>query len=149
MSDDDKWLNEVKRIFEIPDDKLIIKQPEPEANNDELASLEKKRLHKRLTRKEERQWQKTRKKWIRENPPPYGGYWYCVVGGRALTDNTELLDYGALPLTLDHDIARSRDPSKRHDLTNLNEMCAYHNGKKGSRSLKQYLATKPDKQCKY
>lgn len=94
-------------------------------------------------------WARTRKKWIRENPPPYGGFWYCVVGGRALTNEQDKLDYGALWLTLDHDTARSRDPSLRHELENLNPMCGYHNGRKGSRSLRQYLMTNPNKQCKW
>lgn len=99
---------------------------------------------------EGRRWAKTRKRWIRENPPPHGGnYWYCVVGGRALTNDPELMAYGVLMLTLDHDISRSRDPSMRHDTENLNPMCMYHNTEKGSKSLEEYLATNPSKQCRF
>lgn len=96
-----------------------------------------------------REWVKTRKKWIKENPPIWGGYWYCVIGGRALTDDPEKLAYGALPLTLDHDIARSRDQSLRHELDNLNPMCGYHNSMKGSRNLYSFKLSKPPKACLY
>lgn len=99
--------------------------------------------------KQAKWWSKTRQEWIDNNPPTYGGYWYCVVGGRALTNELERLDYGALPLTLDHDLARSRAPDRRHDLENLNPMCEYHNTLKGSLSLLQFLATKPPKRCQY
>ena len=92
-------------------------------------------------------WLKLRKQWIKENPPDYGGYWYCVVGGRALSNKKSMLDYGALPLTLDHEIPRSRAPELVLELTNLKPMCTYHNNDKGSRSLLQYLATKPNKNC--
>lgn len=98
---------------------------------------------------ERQRWTKTKKKWIKENPPEYGGYWYCIIGGRALTDIPENLDYGALPLTLDHDLPRSRAPGQRHNLDNLNPMCEYHNNDKGSLSLDQYLRKKPPKQCKF
>ena len=99
--------------------------------------------------KEQKRWIATRKEWIKNNPPDYGGYWYCIVGGRALTDKLSEQEYGALLLTLDHNIPRSRAPELRHHLGNLNPMCPYHNSKKGSRSLEEYLKTKPDKVCRY
>jgi 5-methylcytosine-specific restriction endonuclease McrA len=84
------------------------------------------------------EWKITRRKWIKKNPADFQGYWYCVVGGGALTKDT---------LTLDHNISRSRDPSLRHDLTNLFPMCGKHNFLKGSRSLKEYNDSKPDLKC--
>ena len=92
-------------------------------------------------------WLKVRKQWIKLHPPEYGGYWYCVVGGGALTDDTSNLDYGAKLLTIDHDIPRSRAPHLVFEFDNLKPMCAYHNQDKGSKSLRQYLASKPDKRC--
>ena len=99
--------------------------------------------------REQQRWSKTKKQWIKDNPPSYGDYWYCIIGGRALTDDLERLDYGALPLTLDHDLPRSRAPGRRHDLDNLNPMCEYHNGDKGSKSLDQYLHSDYTKGCKF
>lgn len=93
-------------------------------------------------------WARTRKKWIRDNPPDHAGYWYCVVGGGALTIDQDLVGYGACWLTLDHDISRSRDPSKRHDRENINAMCGCHNRKKGSRSLKEFKDSKPHLRCR-
>jgi 5-methylcytosine-specific restriction endonuclease McrA len=85
-------------------------------------------------------WKEARDEWIRNNRPSHEGYWYCVVGGGYLTEDT---------LTLDHDISRSRDPAKRYDQTNLYPMCAKHNGEKGSRSLRQYRDSKPSLRCNY
>lgn len=92
-------------------------------------------------------WSRTRKQWIIDHPEDFNGFWYCVVGGGALTVDRERLDYGALWLTLDHDISRSRDPSKKHDDSNLKPMCNFHNVNKGSRSLREYLQSKPRLRC--
>ena len=89
---------------------------------------------------ENARWARTQKRWKRENPPPNGETWTCIIGGASLTDNPMAYPY-ALPFTLDHDIPRSRDPKLRHELSNLHPMCAYHNGDKGSRSLEQYRAS--------
>ena len=83
-------------------------------------------------------WIATRKKWIKENPPDFSGYWYCVVGGGALTIDT---------MTLDHDLSRSRAPQMRQELNNLNPMCGKHNFLKGSKSLKEFNDSNPDLRC--
>ena len=83
-------------------------------------------------------WNRTRREWIKRNPPSHEGYWYCVVGGGALDKYA---------MTLDHDIPRGRAPYLRHDLSNLNPMCQKHNFLKGSKSLEEYRATKYDKRC--
>lgn len=92
-------------------------------------------------------WRRTVRRYKRENPPSeITGLWYCVIGGAGLTDN--LMEYPmAFPLTLDHDIPRSRDPASKHEIKNLQPMCAYHNYKKGSRSLAEYKATNPPRRC--
>lgn len=88
--------------------------------------------------KQERDWLKTRKKWMKLNPPTHEGYWFCVVGYAALDKYA---------LTVDHDVSRSRDPSKRHELDNLNPMCYYHNNDKGSKTLKEYMDSNPRRRC--
>jgi 5-methylcytosine-specific restriction endonuclease McrA len=40
-------------------------------------------------------------------------------------------------ITLDHVISRSRDSTKRFDLSNLRPACFYCNDKKGSKTLEQ------------
>ena len=91
-----------------------------------------------MKRKHQLLWKKTRDEWIKQNPPNHAGQWYCIIGGGYLTKET---------LTLDHDTPRSRDPSRRYDLSNLQPMCWKHNGEKGSRTLQQYLATNPSRRC--
>lgn len=83
-------------------------------------------------------WNEDRKEWIHNNPPDHAGYWYCVVGFGYLTEDT---------LTLDHDHSRSRRPQERYLQSNLQAMCGYHNGDKGSRSLEEYKKSKPRLNC--
>lgn len=83
-----------------------------------------------------KQWVITRNTWIRNNPPNYlECYWLCYLRIAPncrgyLTERT---------LTLDHVVARSRDPSKRFDQDNLKPACMPCNELKGSRSLDQVL----------
>jgi len=85
-----------------------------------------------------KQWVSDRNEWVGNHPPSHEGYWYCVIGGGALTIDT---------LTVDHDISRGRDQSKRSDQDNLQPMCGFHNGDKGSLSTAGYLLRKPDLKC--
>lgn len=81
-----------------------------------------------------KQWALTRATWIRKNPPPIEGkYWQCYL--RIAPECPGLLTEKLL--TLDHVISRSRDPSKRFDLSNLKPACWWCNTLKGSRSLEQ------------
>lgn len=95
-----------------------------------------------------KQWQKDRAKWIKKTDR--GDHiWHCVIGGGALTNDKELNSYGAiLWLTVDHEVSRTRDPSKRKDHDNFQPMCNYHNTNKGSRTTEEYLATNPDLRCR-
>lgn len=83
-------------------------------------------------------WTETRHEWMKKNPPSFQGYWYCIIGGKALD---------VYELTLDHAIPRGRAPHLRHDLSNLNPMCFFHNGDKGSKSLEEYRRTLKNKKC--
>lgn len=83
---------------------------------------------------------KVAKKW-KETRRVYMGsdeVWSCVIGGARLTRET---------VTIDHIISRGRDPSKRYELDNLQPLCYFHNQEKGSLSMEQYLAKKPDTRC--
>lgn len=96
-----------------------------------------------------KQWMVTRSTWIDRNPPPIRGmYWECYLKihpwcPRLLydpnnkPDEDELRRSRALPVTLDHVVSRSRDPSKRFNRDNLQPACIYCNEMKGSRSLDQ------------
>lgn len=68
-------------------------------------------------------WQKTRKEWIRLNPPNHQGYYVCWMCGRWVP---------ASEMELDHVQARSRHPERRYDLTNLRPSCHKCNSQKGS-----------------
>ena len=94
----------------------------------------KARMKKGLTlnQKTKKAWLQTRETWIRKNPPPIAGkYWPCYLKldprcpGKI--DETRM--------TLDHVVSRSRDPSRRHDLSNLKPACWYCNTLKGSMSI--------------
>jgi 5-methylcytosine-specific restriction endonuclease McrA len=76
-----------------------------------------------------RQWIDTRREWIKQNPEP----WQCYICGIPLDINT---------MTLDHVVARTRDPSLRFELKNLAPCCYKDNNDKGSLSLEQYLEKK-------
>lgn len=75
-----------------------------------------------------KQWLETRREWIAAHPSPTYT-WLCYLCDRELTIDE---------LTLDHIIARSRDPSKRYDWDNLAPCCYACNEAKGSLSLEQY-----------
>ena len=86
-------------------------------------------------------WKITRAKWIETNPPPIAGkYWICYLQihewcPKLLTVDKSLITYDVGLLTVDHIVARTRDPSLRLSMENLAPACEYCNEKKGSRSL--------------
>lgn len=83
-----------------------------------------------------KQWAVTRATWIRKNPPPIEGkYWLCYL--RISPQCPVRIELAQL--TLDHVVSRSRDPSKRFSLDNLQPACWYCNTIKGSKSLDQVL----------
>jgi len=87
----------------------------------------------------------TRATWIRRNPPDKDGYWYCYLRIHPrctpkLTIDANKIGYGVGLLTIDHVVARSKDPSKRFDQDNLRPSCSYCNHHKASKSLDQVKA---------
>lgn len=91
-------------------------------------------------------WKETSNEWKRNNPATHEGYWFCIVGGYALTDGNQDA-VGGLRLNLDHNDSRARRPDRKYDLSNLNPICSKHNREKGSQSLTEYLETNPNKRC--
>lgn len=80
-----------------------------------------------------KQWLLTRVTWIRKNPPDKQGYWYCYLRIHPWCPVKLTIE----TLTLDHVVARTRDPSKRFEQKNLKPACGYCNDMKGSKSLDQ------------
>lgn len=81
--------------------------------------------------KQTKQWFVTRATWIRKNPPDADGYWYCYLRIHPWCPYKLTLD----TLTIDHVVARTRDPSQRFTQDNLKPACKYCNEMKGSQSL--------------
>jgi 5-methylcytosine-specific restriction endonuclease McrA len=81
-----------------------------------------------------KQWIVTRNTWIRKNPPPIDGkYWLCYLRISPLCPG----QIDASMLTLDHVVSRSRDPSKRFSMDNLQPCCWHCNTLKGSKDLEE------------
>jgi hypothetical protein len=89
-------------------------------------------------------WDKFVPVWKATYPPDFDGYWYCKIGGAALSDGKA---EGGLRLNIGHDIARVRDSTKITDLENTYPECQKHNRLQGSRSLEEFLATNPSLIC--
>lgn len=84
--------------------------------------------------KQTKQWFLTRATWIRKNPPPVDGkYWVCYLQIHPWCPVRLDIEH----LTLDHVVARTRDPSKKFSQSNLMPACIYCNDMKGSKSLDQ------------
>lgn len=92
-------------------------------------------------------WVSTKKEWKKLNPPDENGFWYCKVGGSALIDHNYSDFPGAYALNVCHDISRARSRSKAYDIDNLFPGCQRHNKLQGSKSLKEFLRSKPNLQC--
>jgi 5-methylcytosine-specific restriction endonuclease McrA len=76
--------------------------------------------------------------WYRENPSS-GGYYYCHYCGTAITREGYLLEMGIEPVTIDHYIARSNDPSLKYDPKNFVPSCYSCNSEKGSMNGDDYI----------
>lgn len=96
--------------------------------------------------KKAKQWIVTSKEWKILNPPDHQGYWYCKVGGAALTDSKQD-SIGGLKLNLCHDVSRARDSTLSNDLYNIFPGCQTHNRGQGSMTLLEYLATDYIRHC--
>jgi 5-methylcytosine-specific restriction endonuclease McrA len=68
-------------------------------------------------------WEKTRREWLRDNPPNFEGYYVCYICSKWIL---------AADVTLDHVIARSKRPDLLTDMTNLRPCCGLCNSMKGS-----------------
>lgn len=71
-------------------------------------------------------WLKTRREWLRENPPNFQGYYVCHICG------TWVHEKG---MELDHVIPRSRKPDGLTDFENLKPSHSLCNSNKGSKIL--------------
>jgi 5-methylcytosine-specific restriction endonuclease McrA len=71
-----------------------------------------------------KEWLKTRREWVRLNPPNHQGYYTCYLCGKWVPEKA---------MELDHVISRSRAPELRFSLNNLQASCAPCNRRKGSR----------------
>jgi 5-methylcytosine-specific restriction endonuclease McrA len=87
-----------------------------------------------------KQWIKTRDTYFDRNPPDENGFYYCYIPTCAkplLRKKDPDRPIGVA--TLDHIVARTRNPSLRFKQSNLAPCCYFHNKDKGSLSLDQYL----------
>lgn len=91
-------------------------------------------------------WDKDRAAWVKATNTG-NDTWRCVIGGGRLTNNKLLMEYGYLPLEVDHEDARSRSPEDRRNPNKYQPMCHKHNTGKGSKTTAEYLSTSPDLQC--
>ena len=82
--------------------------------------------------------------WKTANPPDFDGYWFCKIGGSALSDGRA---EGGYRLNIGHDISRIRDSTKITDLNNTFPICQKHNRLQSSMSLNEFLETNPDLRC--
>lgn len=115
-----------KAIVRIP--RRDIDEPRPKKKNKPLNKIGPRA----------RKWNETSKLWKQANPPDSNGFWYCRVGGSALTDKR---DIEAFRLNICHDQSRARRPDMAFDLENLFPGCQKHNKEQGSLSLEEYLAS--------
>ena len=94
----------------------------------------------------DQEWEKAKDKWKAANPADHAGYWYCVIGGGALSDGrTDAV--GGLPFNLGHDISRARNSAIKYDTTRHKPICPKHNRGQGSMTFEQYRAKNPSKRC--
>lgn len=96
----------------------------------------------------EKAWIEAVRLWKIANPPDFAGYWYCVIGGGALTDGKSD-SLGGLPFNLGHDESRARNRSNALNTARHRPICPYHNRGQGSKTFAEYRATNPRKRCGY
>lgn len=71
-----------------------------------------------------KEWLKTRRAWLKANPPNFEGYYECYLCHKWVP---------AEDITLDHVISRTRAPGRRQDISNLEPCCSKCNSDKGSK----------------
>ena len=74
--------------------------------------------------KKGRLWIKTRKQWLKENPPNFEGYYVCYLCGVWVPKKE---------ITLDHVLPRTRGLNLLTDFDNLRPCCGACNSRKGSK----------------
>lgn len=77
------------------------------------------------------EWLKTRKAWVKANPPDHSGYWYCSYCGKALKKDE---------MTLDHIWPRTKRGDLIHEFSNLTPACYDCNRRKGSKNPENFPA---------
>lgn len=94
--------------------------------------------------KKAKAWTLTSKEWKIANPPDSYCFWYCRVGGSALTDKR---DVDAFRLNLCHDLSRARRPDLANEISNIYPGCQKHNKAMGSTSFEEYMSGDHDSRC--
>jgi 5-methylcytosine-specific restriction endonuclease McrA len=80
--------------------------------------------------KKTKEWLKFRRRWIKNHPPNFQGYYSCYLCGRWIKQNE---------MELEHMESKSRAPEKSLDEHNLRPSCHNCNSSKGSRSVEEFL----------
>lgn len=78
-------------------------------------------------------WERTRREWIKANPPDHSGFYYCYLHLAPDCLNAMTTDQ----MTLDHIKSRSRYPELRFEHSNLKPCCMPCNVLKGSRDIEE------------
>lgn len=73
-----------------------------------------------------KKWLKTRREWIRLNPPNHQNFYECYICRRWVHKDE---------MELDHIISRTRAPHLRYELSNLTPSHSACNSEKGSKEL--------------
>ena len=92
------------------------------------------------------EWDKVQAAWKLENPPDHAGYWYCFIGGGALSDGQHDA-MGGYTFNLGHDISRARSSAQKYDTTRCKPVCPFHNRQQGSLTFDEFRAKNPSKRC--
>lgn len=94
-----------------------------------------------------KKWEETKVLWKKENPSDQSGFWYCTIGGAALSDGRNSEASGCFRLNVCHNKSRARSKKLAYDLNNLFPGCPKHNKRQGSKSLEEYLKQENDLKC--
>jgi 5-methylcytosine-specific restriction endonuclease McrA len=83
-----------------------------------------------------RLWEHTRASFLAANPPNHQGYYVCYLCSKWIPANE---------ITVDHVVARSREPGLRFVFSNLAFACSSCNEAKGSREIVKQQEPKEEK----
>lgn len=92
------------------------------------------------------EWDKAQSEWKDNHPPDHAGYWYCTIGGGALSDGKRYA-MGGYTFNLGHDTSRARSSATKYDTSKCEPICPKHNREQGSMTFEEYRDTNPSKRC--